>query len=67
MKKYKNVKLVHYGTIHANACCLKCDWTNQEYKGRVAADAARMHAKETGHEVMVEKGVHYKVTPYNPV
>jgi F420-0:gamma-glutamyl ligase-like protein len=68
-RKFKNVKLVHYGTVHANAQCTEpgCDWTNQEYKGRSCADQANAHAKETGHEVLVEKGVHYKVTPINPV
>ena len=66
---FKNVKLTHCGTVHANAQCVHpgCGWLNQEYKGRSAADAANHHAKMTGHEVMVEKGVNYKVTPINPV
>lgn len=67
--KYKHVKLTHYGTVHANAQCVHpgCGWLNQEYKGRSCADQAREHAKETGHEVIVEKGTHYKLTPHNLV
>jgi len=47
--------------VHAVAYCQECDWKCEDY--HIAVRAARDHARQTGHKIVVETG--YAQT-YNP-
>lgn len=45
--------------IHCIADCHQCDWRSDNHK--TAAREAAKHHRDTGHEVLVEQGITYRL------
>lgn len=56
-----NLALEYKGQTHAQARCQECRWRTSG--NQVTRDAARKHAKETGHRVTVKKTMTYHINP----
>lgn len=58
--KYRTVKVEHKGQITARAACTICQWSLHDND---ASRHASKHVKETGHIVLVEKVMRYRINP----